>query len=194
MPYHPSDDHPLTQEHGVLLRRCGALQGRCTALVDAHQREIAQLQAQLMQLRAQVIVRDTALQWAQEDRLQHLSAIALNAAVNAVRCCVAPAQASASVNNSVNNSGDHSTPTSLQAVAQHAADLVICQTGCISHGGYWREDERCKRTGTTCQLESAATSKASPTSSSTPLANTPHTSDSDTASNLATAHRPPVCN
>jgi hypothetical protein len=31
-----------------------------------------------------------------------------------------------------------------------SADLVICQTGCISHGAYWRVKEHCKRTGTPC--------------------------------------------
>lgn len=31
-----------------------------------------------------------------------------------------------------------------------AADLVICQTGCLSHGAYWRVQDHCKRTGKTC--------------------------------------------
>lgn len=31
-----------------------------------------------------------------------------------------------------------------------AADLVICQAGCISHNAYWRVKEQCKRTGKTC--------------------------------------------
>ncbi|WP_162256859.1 DUF2325 domain-containing protein [Noviherbaspirillum sp. Root189] len=33
-----------------------------------------------------------------------------------------------------------------------AADLVICQTGCISHNAYWRVKEHCKRTGTRCMF------------------------------------------
>ena len=32
------------------------------------------------------------------------------------------------------------------------ADLVICQTGCLSHGAYWRVQDHCKRTGKTCVL------------------------------------------
>ena len=36
-----------------------------------------------------------------------------------------------------------------------AADLVICQTGCVSHGGYWREDDQCRRTGKGCVLSGA---------------------------------------
>lgn len=31
-----------------------------------------------------------------------------------------------------------------------AADLVICQTGCISHSAYWRVKDHCKRTGKQC--------------------------------------------
>lgn len=31
-----------------------------------------------------------------------------------------------------------------------AADLVICQTGCVSHNAYWRVKDQCKRTGKRC--------------------------------------------
>ncbi|MBT3065605.1 DUF2325 domain-containing protein [Rhodoferax sp. U11-2br] len=31
-----------------------------------------------------------------------------------------------------------------------AADVVICQVACISHGAYWRVKEHCKRTGKPC--------------------------------------------
>ena len=33
-----------------------------------------------------------------------------------------------------------------------AADLVICQTGCVSHNAYWRVQDHCKRTGKPCVL------------------------------------------
>lgn len=33
-----------------------------------------------------------------------------------------------------------------------AADLVICQAGCLSHGDYWRVQDHCRRTGKTCVL------------------------------------------
>lgn len=36
-----------------------------------------------------------------------------------------------------------------------AADLVICQTGCLGHGDYWREQDHCRRTGKGCVLASA---------------------------------------
>lgn len=32
------------------------------------------------------------------------------------------------------------------------ADLVICQTGCVSHDAYWRVQDHCKRTGKQCVL------------------------------------------
>ena len=45
--------------------------------------------------------------------------------------------------------GDEDSQQRLDATLA-AADLVICQTGCISHGAYWRVKEHCKRTGKRC--------------------------------------------
>ncbi len=42
---------------------------------------------------------------------------------------------------------DHS---SLLDATLAAADLVICQSGCISHNAYWRVKDHCKRTGKRC--------------------------------------------
>lgn len=36
-----------------------------------------------------------------------------------------------------------------------AADLVICQTGCLGHGDYWRDQDRCRRTGQGCVFADA---------------------------------------
>ncbi|THF66641.1 DUF2325 domain-containing protein [Pseudothauera nasutitermitis] len=33
-----------------------------------------------------------------------------------------------------------------------AADLVICQTGCVGHDAYWRVQDHCRRTGKQCVL------------------------------------------
>ncbi len=38
-----------------------------------------------------------------------------------------------------------------------AADRVICQTGCVSHGDYWRAQDQCRRTGKVCVLALAET-------------------------------------
>ena len=40
--------------------------------------------------------------------------------------------------------------SSLLDASLAAADLVICQTGCISHADYWRVKDHCKRTGKRC--------------------------------------------
>lgn len=45
--------------------------------------------------------------------------------------------------------GEEESATRLDATLA-AADLVICQTGCISHNAYWRVKEHCKRTGKRC--------------------------------------------
>jgi hypothetical protein len=45
--------------------------------------------------------------------------------------------------------GDEDNPAKLDATLA-AADLVICQTGCISHDAYWRVKDHCKRTGKRC--------------------------------------------
>lgn len=45
--------------------------------------------------------------------------------------------------------GEEDGPSRLDA-ALAAADLVICQTGCISHDAYWRVKDHCRRTGKRC--------------------------------------------
>jgi hypothetical protein len=45
--------------------------------------------------------------------------------------------------------GDEDSTARLESTLA-AADLVICQTGCISHDAYWRVKDHCKRTGKRC--------------------------------------------
>jgi hypothetical protein len=45
--------------------------------------------------------------------------------------------------------GDEQSVARLEATLA-AADLVICQTGCVSHDAYWRVKDHCKRTGKRC--------------------------------------------
>ena len=45
--------------------------------------------------------------------------------------------------------GDEDSAAKLDSTLA-AADLVICQTGCISHDAYWRVKDHCKRTGKRC--------------------------------------------
>jgi hypothetical protein len=44
---------------------------------------------------------------------------------------------------------DDADPDVLEA-SLIQADLVICQTGCIGHGSYWRAQDHCRRTGKQC--------------------------------------------
>lgn len=46
------------------------------------------------------------------------------------------------------------------------ADEVICRTGCISHGGYWLDDENCRRKGAPCDRVPAFDESKGQTSSS----------------------------
>ncbi len=45
--------------------------------------------------------------------------------------------------------GEEDSEAKLDATLA-AADLVICQTGCVSHNAYWRVKDHCKRTGKRC--------------------------------------------
>lgn len=45
--------------------------------------------------------------------------------------------------------GEEHSAAALEATLA-AADLVICQTGCVSHAAYWRVKDHCKRTGKRC--------------------------------------------
>ena len=45
--------------------------------------------------------------------------------------------------------GDEESARRLEATLS-AADVVICQTACISHGAYWRVKDYCKRHGKPC--------------------------------------------
>ncbi|MCM2574386.1 DUF2325 domain-containing protein [Achromobacter xylosoxidans] len=48
--------------------------------------------------------------------------------------------------------GGESTNGDTLEASLVAADLVICQTGCVSHGAYWRVKDHCTRTGKQCVL------------------------------------------
>jgi len=161
-------DHSLAAEHAALLRHLASTQRRCDALLQARAADLARLRAENMQLRAALIARDTALAWAAEDRAAQAAAIpglaprrALARKVDELSArlqdlmrerlrtpvVASQAQAQACV------AGDASAPglSALEASIV-AADLVICQTGCLSHGAYWRVRDHCKRTGKTCVM------------------------------------------
>jgi len=119
-------------EHRVLLMQYGQVQARCSELVRAQAGEIERLQAQLMCLRAAVMVRDTAIAWRTPAAGE---VICGDLRDKAVLC--------------IGQDGEDCTVLEDSLIA---ADLVICQTGCISHDAYWRVQDHCKRTGKLCVM------------------------------------------
>ncbi|CAN5411915.1 DUF2325 domain-containing protein [soil metagenome] len=119
----------LMKEHLALSRQYGEAQQRCSALVIEQRALIDHLTAQLMMARAAVIVRDSALMFAREDfdARVHIAAIEPTGDL------------------------DGEQADELQA-SLRSADLVICQTGCLSHDDYWRVQDHCRRTGKPCVM------------------------------------------
>ncbi|MEN5179391.1 DUF2325 domain-containing protein [Comamonas testosteroni] len=144
MPYPEDDIDHVMQEHGALLRHYAQVQQRCSAQMQSQFNEIQHLQAQILRMRAQLVVLQSALAWE----------------------CPRPRSALANISDSTAPppATDHTEPehsvegapagTELEWLGHnlHEADLVICQTGCISHGAFWRLANHCKRTGKTCVL------------------------------------------
>lgn len=52
----------------------------------------------------------------------------------------------------LHHDGDDDADDPALEAGLRAADLVICQTGCVSHGAYWRVQDHCRRTGKPCVL------------------------------------------
>lgn len=132
------------------------VQTRCTTQMQSLAWEVEALKQQLVQLRAKVIVRDSALAWEREQRHALAQAMALS-------LLQAPSQTPPSATTEQTATGidwpsvedaDSQALSEQQLLEDslHAADLVICQTGCISDGAYWRVKDHCKRTGKTCLL------------------------------------------
>ena len=170
----------LPQEFLALCRQLGDAQKRCSTAMAAQAAQIEALQRQVVRLRAQVIVRDTRLAMARDELeqmkaahpgLSRRKAMALHIGVLAERIaslsreCLrwrlaalaeavpAGAAAAARVEVPVEAGSVSGRPADSALDANlAAADLVICQTGCISHDEYWRVQDHCRRTGKPCIL------------------------------------------
>ena len=134
----------MAREHSVLLRQYGALQRRCGHQVLAQAQEIERLQQQQVRLRASLIVRDSVLAWEREDRRKLLDAMALRPEDEI--------EAEHERDSTLMHLHGHESDADWLEHSLRCADLVVCQTGCISHGAYWRVEDHCKRTGKTCVL------------------------------------------
>lgn len=171
----------LSQEHLALVRQYAQVQRRCSDLLHAQATEIARLQAEQMRLQARLVIRDTALMWAQQDMasmqvmqpglegrrtllrrigdlMQQVQQLvrernlrrmgpAYGTGAAMVREVPDPVAAHRMVAESRDLHDEHLFIESLAA-----ADMVICQTGCVSQGDYWRVQDHCRRTGKMCVM------------------------------------------
>lgn len=150
----------LLCEHGALLRAHAQLQARCTALLHEQAERIRRLDAELMRTRAAAIRSFSALAWEREDRAALEQAApglkrraAMGRQVEALQARVHELTRRLHARDLAGHAAraDDALPRALDASLE-AADLVICQTGCLSHGDYWRVQDHCKRSGKVCML------------------------------------------
>lgn len=156
----PYDDiDPQVLEHNALLHFYAKMQRRCTGQMQAQMREIERLQALVVRLRGQLIAGESTLAWERENRLTLASALA----VRALRPMLAVSGQPPHAGPALRPSPGGEAPPAADAMpaaddpqllenSLRAADLVICQSGCISAGAYWRVEDHCKRTGKACVL------------------------------------------
>jgi len=163
--------HTLSEEFLVLCRQLGEAQTRCSDALARQAGELEQLRAEVLRLRAAVVVRDTRLAMAQDelqqlqaaqpglrrrrDMARHIAALA-ERITSLSRECLRwrlQAVAAAQVEQPAQAAPEALAPASPALDSSlAAADLVICQTGCISHDEYWRVQDHCRRTGKPCIL------------------------------------------
>ncbi|MFK3740102.1 DUF2325 domain-containing protein [Massilia sp. TN1-12] len=150
----------LLRDHCTLLREYARVQARCTALLQAQAGQIAALDAEVVRLRAAVVARDSQLAWEREDRAaleREMPGLEKRAALaRRVRALQARIEELLREDLLRRRARRHA-PVPVRDAERleerlSGADLVICQTGCLSHGDYWRVQDHCKRTGTACVL------------------------------------------
>ena len=147
----------LLQEHRALLTAYGAVQRRCNALLDAQALQVQSLTAQVVRLRAALVVRDTARALSIANKHWHKETMPAVLCVGTQGPHAAVAQRVVEMvgghflHHDGLADGDGHGEEALEA-SLVAADLVICQTGCLSHGAYWRVQDHCRRTGKQCVL------------------------------------------
>ena len=173
----------LPAEHRVLCREYAAVQARCSRLIAQQQAEIEHLKAQVVCLRAAAIVQVSALAFARDDHAElerSMAGVPRRAAlVRHVEFLAGRIHALMRERlhwqwrgaQPRHTEEEHAPlrPTSPHAslvpgklalleASMAAADLVICQTGCLSHGAYWRDNGHCRRSGSACVLPDAPSS------------------------------------
>ncbi|MDO4681474.1 MAG: DUF2325 domain-containing protein [Lautropia sp.] len=193
----------MAAELKALRNEYAAAQLRCSSTIGQLHARNVELEAEVLRLRAAVVARDTALQWAREDRARLFGALpdlsarltlaarieALGARVQGLlrqllrleaRIVAEPADADRSARTASHPQAPamapHAPPVLVPAHAEAGsaealpaasewdedeaaleerlveADLVICQTGCLSHKAYWRMQDHCRRHNKPCVL------------------------------------------
>ena len=157
--FSPRDLDALLCEHRALLGAYGAAQARCSRLLQEQATQIAALNTQLMRLRASAIVRETARALALEDTGLRRDAVPAVLCVGTHGAHAAVAQRVVEMvgghflhHDGRDDGGSDGYDAAALEASLVAADLVICQTGCLSHGAYWRVQDHCRRTGKQCVL------------------------------------------
>ena len=155
----------VSREHRALVAHYGQVQRRCEELLAQQRAQIAALEAQVVRLRGAVIVRDTALAAARQRSPALLTpGVSLDVQHKSV-LCIGRARAAGATQRLVEQAGGrylHQDGRRMHGggafeASLRAADLVICQTGCLSHDAYWRVQDHCRRTGKPCVLLGQAT-------------------------------------
>ena len=154
------DVERLLSEHGALLRAHAQVQARCTLLLREQADRLRRLEADLMRARAAAIRSISALAWEREDRSAIEQAApglkrraAMGRQVEALQARVHELTRQLHRRELADYAARpaDALPRELEA-SLLAADLVICQTGCLSHNDYWRVQDHCKRSGKLCML------------------------------------------
>lgn len=133
--HHPADLE--AHEHCALMRLYADTQSRCSSLISDQHAEIQMLQTRLLQMQARAIIQLTALAW---EREAHMALqIQYTHLLNMHRW--AP-----------HSADPIGAPPDLPTLSQRATQLLICQTGCVTHDDHWRSNDQCQRSGKPCLL------------------------------------------
>jgi hypothetical protein len=145
----------LSDEYVALCRSLGDAQRRCSDVLAEHAREMDQLRAEVRRLRDTLALRDTQLARARDALALWLGAQPGSANADTVELATRatdPLHSGFTAAPWGHPAADASPLDAALDAHLAAADLVICQTGCISHDHYWRVQDHCRRTGKTCLI------------------------------------------
>ena len=162
------DIQQLAHEHQVLLRGYGHAQLRSSELLCLQAQEIERLQRLVIRQRAALMAKETQLLWAREEREALEKAIpGLSRRVTLARRVESllvrvqdllrerarwQRQTAAPLAQPAMPAREPEQDAEAFEASLREADLVICQTGCLSHGEYWRVQDHCRRTGKPCVM------------------------------------------